>query len=415
MPMSFAFARSSTNRTPASQDAATTVRIVFLSQLLPLPLDAGPKIRAYYVLRHLAEAGHDLTLVCFVRATDRESDVQALARFCRAVETVPMSRSRMKDLCDGVKSTFSDTPFLILRDQVPTMDERVRRVLEKDSVDAVHADQLWMAPYAAGCSNGPLRVLDQHNAVFRVPERLAVNRRNPVVKTLLRREAQKLARFERETLERFDRVAWVTEEDRAAFPRDPRGGRLDVVIPIAVDPAARRPVKRERPFRVTFLGGLHWPPNAEAVRWFSERVWPKVAAVFPGSVFTVIGKGAPGRLRDTSRIMVTGYVEALEPYLAETAAFVVPLLTGAGMRVKILDAWCWALPVVSTSIGAEGIEGLHGENLLIADEPDAFADSLIRVLNDGRTAARIAENGRATVEARYDWRKVYRAWDRIYH
>ena len=391
------------------------MRIVFLSQLLPLPLDAGPKIRAYYVLRHLAEAGHEVTLVCFVRATDRESDVQALGRFCRAVETVPLSRSRAKDVRDGLRSLLSDTPFLILRDQVPAMDERVKRIVETGSWDAVHADQLWMAPYAARCSTGPLKVLDQHNAVFRVPERLAANQRNPIVKILLRREATKLARFERDTLERFDRVAWVTEEDRAAFPRDDRGGRQDVVIPIAVDPAASRPVERQRPFRITFLGGIHWPPNAEAVRWFAERVWPKVAAAVPGCVFTVIGKGSPGRLGDKSRITVTGHVPELGPYLAETAAFVVPLLTGAGMRAKILDAWCWALPVVSTSIGAEGIKGVHGENLLIGDEPDAFAESLIRVLSDGRTAARIAENGRATVEALYDWRKVYRAWDRIYH
>lgn len=390
------------------------MRIIFLSQLLPLPLDAGPKVRAYYVLRRLAEAGHEVTLVCFERATDRASDLQALARFCRAVETVPLLRSRAKDLRDGVRSVFSDTPFLILRDRVPAMDARVQRVLASGSWDAVHADQLWMAPYAARVSNGLLKVLDQHNAVFRVPERLAVNQRNPVLKGLLRREAAKLARFEREMLGRFDRVVWVAAEDLAAFPRDDRAQRRDAVIPIAVDPGAARPVERRRPFRVTFLGGIHWPPNAEAVRWFAERVWPRVAAAVPDCVFTVIGKGSPGRLRHAPRIEITGYVADLAPYLEDTAAFVVPLLTGAGMRVKILDAWCWGLPVVSTSIGAEGVEGAHGENLLIGDEPEAFAAHVIRVLRDKSEAAEIARNGRATVEARYDWRTVYRAWDGVY-
>jgi glycosyltransferase involved in cell wall biosynthesis len=294
------------------------------------------------------------------------------------------------------------------------MYDRVRRVLGGGSWDAVHADQLWMAPYAAGCVDGPLKVLDQHNAVFRIPERLAASQRNPVVKAVLRREARKLEQFERETIERFDHVAWVTEEDLAAFPRAGRGRRRDAVIPIAVDPSLRLPVERPRPFRVTFLGGIHWPPNAEAVRWFAERVWPKVAAAVPGCDFTVIGKGSPGRLGDAPRMTVTGYVENLAPYLEETAAFVVPLLTGAGMRVKILDAWCWALQVVSTSIGAEGLEAVHGENLIIADEPDAFAESLIRILGDSRESSRIGDNGRATVEAVYDWRKVYRAWDSIY-
>jgi len=389
-------------------------RILFLSQLLPLPLDAGPKVRAYYVLRHLAEAGHDVTLACFVRPSDRESDVRALGRFCRHVATVPLRRSRAKDLRDGLRSLCSSSPFLILRDQVPAMAQGIRRLLEDGMWDAVHADQLWMAPYAARCSSAPFKVLDQHNAVFRVPERLATHQRNPLAREFLRREAQKLAAFERETVGRFDRVVWVTEEDRAACSPARGAGRRDPVIPIAVDPSATRPVDRPRPFRVMFLGGLHWPPNAEAVQWFVTRVWPKVRAAVPDCAFTVIGRGSPGRLRDTSGIEITGYAPDLGPSLAETAAFVVPLLTGAGMRVKILDAWCWELPVVSTSIGAEGLKGVHGENLLIADDPDAFAEHLIRVLRDGREASRIAHNGRATGEAWYDWRKVYRAWDSVY-
>jgi len=295
------------------------------------------------------------------------------------------------------------------------MDEQVKRIVGQRSCDAVHADQLWMAPYGARCSSVRLKVLDQHNAVFRVPEGLAASRRNPIVKALLRQEAVKLLRFERQTLERFDRVVWVTNEDRAACSRDGGAARDDAVIPIAVDPSGTLPIKRPAPFRVTFLGGIHWPPNAEAVRWFADAIWPRVAAAVPGRVFTVIGKGSPGRLGDSSSISVTGYVRELGSYLAETAAFVVPLRAGAGMRVKILDAWCRALPVVSTSIGSEGIKGVHGENLLIADEADAFAENLIHVLRNQRAASRLGANGRATVEAHYDWRKVYRAWDGIYH
>ncbi len=165
------------------------MRILFLAQLLPWPLDAGPKIRAYYVLRHLAAAGHEITLVCFVRPSDSESDVRCLGHICRSVETVPLRRSRWQDLCDGVRSLGSDKPFLILRDQVRSMDERVQQIADGRSFDAVHADQLWMAPYGARCLSGPLKVLDQHNAVFRVPERLAANAGNPILRALLRREA----------------------------------------------------------------------------------------------------------------------------------------------------------------------------------------------------------------------------------
>jgi len=395
------------------------VRIVLLTQVLPLPLDAGPKTRAYYVLRYLAESGHEVTLVSFVRPDDKASNVHLLRGVCSAVETVPLSRSRLADLRHGARSLVSTTPFLILRDRFPAMDACLERVTARRSFDAVHADQLWMAPYAERCQQVPLRVLDQHNAVFKVPERMAANQRNPALRALFNREASKLASFERAMFDAFDRVVWVSEDDRSAFPEDGRQTRArHDIIPIAVDPARRRPLSRPGPFRVTFLGGTHWPPNAEGVRWFADNAWPAVAEAVPDTVFTVIGKGALGRLgpsRYQSRVEVTGYLPDLERHLSETAALIVPLRTGAGMRVKILDAWTWALPVVSTSIGAEGIRTVDGENILLADEGKAFAESLIRVLTDRQLAERLSGNGRTSVEELYDWRKVYQAWDRVYH
>lgn len=394
------------------------MRIVLLTQVLPLPLDAGPKTRAYYVLRYLAEFGHEVTLVSFVRPDDRQSDMRLLRELCSAVETVPLKRSRLADVRYGVHSLVSATPFLILRDQCPAMDECLRRVTARQSFDAVHADQLWMAPYAERCQGVPLRILDQHNAVFKVPERMAVTERNPVLRALLKREASSLASFERATFETFDRVVWVSEDDRRAFPEHARPTRArHEIIPIAVDPGERRPLARAGPFRVTFLGGTHWPPNAEGVKWFADHVWPRVAEAVPQAVFTVIGKGTLQRLgpsRYRSRVDVTGYLPEVEGRLSETAAFIVPLKTGAGMRVKILDAWCWALPIVSTSIGAEGIRTTPDENILLADDADAFADSVIRVFTDQLLAQRLSDNGRATVETLYDWRNVYQAWDRVY-
>jgi glycosyltransferase involved in cell wall biosynthesis len=394
------------------------VRILFLSQLLPLPLDAGPKIRSYYVLRHLKDAGHDVTLACFTRPTDRTEHVRELERLCDSVEAVPLVRSRARDLYNGLCSLASNTPFLVLRDQIQAMDDRLRRLSER-SFDAVHVDQLWMAPYVHRCAGIALRVLDQHNAVFRVPERLAANRTNPLVRTLLRYETRKMERYERRTFDDFGHVVWVSDEDRQAFPAL-NGAASHQVIPIAVDTKSRTPIRRSCPFRVTFLGGIHWPPNAEGVRWFARHAWPHVLRAVPNAVLTVVGKGSVGTLgtnTTASNVVVTGYLSdtELSQVLVETAVFVVPLLTGAGMRVKILDAWSWGLPIVSTTVGAEGVRATHGENMLIADHADQFATEVIRVLQDGALATRLSTSGRDTVESLYDWRSVYQAWDRVYH
>jgi glycosyltransferase involved in cell wall biosynthesis len=392
------------------------MRILFLTQILPFPLDAGPKVRAYHVIRYLAEAGHDIHLLSFSRGEPEEL-VQPLRQLCSSIDLVPLTRSRVRDVRDGLRSLVGSTPFLIQRDQVTAMWERLRQITRDKTFDALHLDQLWMAPYGMNGVTAGLRVLDQHNAVFMVPRRMAEYERNPIARALLRNEAAKLEAFERNACGRFDRVVWVTDEDRrAVLPSAGDRVGCDAVIPIATDPVMRPRLRRERPFRVTFLGGLHWPPNSEGVSWFVEHVWPRVAREVPSAVLTVIGKGGekvPG-LQSVTRAEVTGYVADPARYLAETAVFVVPLMSGAGMRVKILDAWCWGLPIVSTTVGAEGLRTRHGDNILLADEGEPFATAVLNVIKDAPLAQRLADSGRETVESYYDWKQLYKAWDQIY-
>ena len=395
------------------------MRILFLSQLLPLPLDAGAKIRSYYVLKYLAEAGHEITLVCFVRPEDRDEHIQTLREVCRSIHTVPLVRSRFNDLKHGLGSLVTAIPFLIARDRIPEMTQSLKKISDSRSFDALHADQLWMASYGLEHEGPSMRVLDQHNAVFKIPLQLEAYRRNPLIRFFLNREASRLSAYERSACKKFDRVVWVTEEDRnAVIPHENGNVRKHSVIPIGADPVSQTPLIRPRPFRVTFLGGMHWPPNAEGIAWFAEKIWPGVSEAVPDAILTLIGKGAPAKILRSdvrARIHITGYLSDIRQYLQETAAFIVPLRTGAGMRVKILDAWCWGLPVISTSVGAEGIKTVHNENLLIADDESSFAECLLQVLRDSSLANRLSENGRSTVESQYDWRKIYPAWDQIYH
>ncbi|MBM3790045.1 MAG: glycosyltransferase [Acidobacteria bacterium] len=404
------------------------MNILFLTQVLPYPLDAGPKTRAYLVLRHLAESGHEVTLVSFTRADDRPESIEHLRRYCREIYTVRMQRSRIRDGINLLQSLVLRRPFLVARDWVPAMAHTIRAVAGKSPrVDAIHADQLWMAPYAlfaSKCLRGqrrPWTVLDQHNAVFNIPRRMADSESSFWKRALLHSEARKLARYERSVCRGFDRVVWVTAEDReAVLARDAyAAGRpaLREVIPIALDLSSRRPFRQGRKARrVTFMGGLHWPPNEHGVRWFRDEIWPRVRKQAPEAVLTIIGKQSSEMAGDGSgpAVVATGYLPDPTSYLEETAVFIVPLLAGGGMRVKILDAWSWGLPVVSTSVGAEGIRAVHGENIWLADNSASFASGVIDLYTNPVLADRLAEGGRRTLEAHYDWRKAYRAWDRIY-
>jgi glycosyltransferase involved in cell wall biosynthesis len=389
-------------------------------------LDAGPKVRAYYVLRYLAQR-HAVTLVSFVRPTDTPDSLAHLRQFCRAVHTTPMPRSRRLDALHLLRSLATGKPFLIARDEVAAM-QRLLALDASGPYDAIHADQLWMAPYALqaqqrAAMRRPQATLDQHNAVYMIPKRMQEGAANPLKRGLLAMEAAKLARYEAEVCRRFDHVVWVTDEDYQAVSAQTNGAgqriRNSGVIPICTeaDTQARLPAG-ENPRRVTFLGGLHYPPNAEGIVWFAREVFPGVLAEQPDAVLTVIGKQPPAALQQLSipaaNLEITGYVADPQRYLEQTAAFVVPLHAGGGMRVKILDAWRWGLPVVSTAIGAEGIRITPGQDALIADAPRDFAAATVHLLRDAGARQQIADAGFATLSRCYDWRTVYTQWDHIY-
>lgn len=396
-------------------------RVLFLTQILPYPLDSGARVRQYYVLRYLARS-HHVTLASFVRADDRPEHVAHLQEFCGSVHTVPMARSRGRDVRAGAKGLLSGRPIVIERDTIAEMQALVEGLIAREGCDVVHADQVSMAQYGL-LGRGPRRVLDLHNAMYMVTERLAQHEPNPLKRLITRREARALARYEAGLGLRFDRVVFVTDEDRRAIEARMRGRELEArarfsTIPICVDTDDKPVVAPvEAPHRVTALGTMFWPPNAEGVLWFAREVWPRVHGECPQARFTVVGKNPPAEvqaLHGVNGVEVTGFVADPAPLLAETAAFVVPLRAGGGMRVKIVDAWCWGLPIVSTAIGAEGIAVRDGENILLADAPAAFAAAVACVLREPALAHALRANGRRWVEERYDWRRVYQAWDEVY-
>jgi glycosyltransferase involved in cell wall biosynthesis len=250
---------------------------------------------------------------------------------------------------------------------------------------------------------------------------MAKGERNPAKRALLALEGCKMVGYESKICHEFGDVIWVTEEDYNAVALHSLKEHLpcSAIIPICGDPEDSMPVERSAAAkRVTFLGGLHYPPNAQGICWYAEHAFPRVLEAVPDAILTVIGKQPPAELHTfgipEQNLEVTGFVADPLLYLEETAVFVVPLLAGGGMRVKILDAWVWQMPVVSTTVGAEGIKRRNGENILIADEPEALAESTIFLLQNPSEADRIAHAGRRWVNEYYNWRKLYQDWDSIY-
>ncbi len=437
------------------------MNILFLTQVLPYPLDAGPKVRAYHMLRHLS-ARHAVTLVSFTRPDDPPEALAHLASVCAAVHTLAMRRSILRNVRAGVKGLLTGLPITIVRDEVGEMAALLRRLTAETAFDVVHADQLSMAwwgllaatgkpPFASFALRGlrapsrlrapntPRLLLDEHNAIYQLARRMAEAETHPLRRRIMQREARAFRRYEAAVLRACDAVLTVTEEDREHLLalqsqiHDVRSTMYDVppisdiehrpsnitVIPICVDPEQVAVVPRAPGGSPTILhlGTMFWPPNVAGVLWFAREVLPLIHAVQPEARFVIVGKNPPAEvqaLASDPRITVTGYVADATPHLAAADAFVVPLHAGGGMRVKILDAWLWGLPIVSTPIGAEGIDLRDGENILIAGDARAFAAATLRCLSDPALNARLRTAGRAWVEEKYAWQAVYRRVDAVY-
>lgn len=404
-------------------------QVLFLCQVLPYPLDAGPKVRAYYVLRHLGQK-HTVTLAAFVRPDDSQDAVAHLHEVCAAVHTVPMQRSLGRNVRAGLRGLGSGLPIVIVRDEIEAMQTQLRHLSQTNAFDVVHADQLSMAGYGLQAirdtaGRRPAGVLDEHNALYLLVERIAANEPNPLRRAIARREAHALARYEAAMGRAYDAMLTVTDEDQqrllALYPPAERQAVQPklTTVPICVDPDHTPAVTHQAAAHPTILhlGTMFWPPNISGVLWFVHDVLPRIWQQMPDTRFVIVGKNPPPEVTALSadpRIQVTGYVADPVPYLAAADVFIVPLHAGGGMRVKILDAWLWGLPVVSTAIGAEGITLREGDNILIASDAEAFAAATLRLLRDTALNNRLRTAGRAWVTATYGWRTVYQVVDTVY-
>lgn len=392
------------------------MRILMLTQVLPYPLASGPQIKSHYTLRYLAQH-HRVTLVSFIRSDREARFAEALRPYCEAIHTVILPRSRLRDGFALLRAVITGEPFVITRDHRPALYRLLDRLNGVGAFDAVHADQLNMAPYALRVR--ARRVLDAHNAVWRIAERLARVMPAGPLRFLARQEAQRLKRYEGAICRAFDHVLAVSESDREALEEAAGRGLPALIMPIALDPEDFPPVPREPGAKgVLHIGGLHWPPNAEGIRWFLREVWGRVRAAEPEARLFLVGARPPADLRawaarDPS-VVVPGFVADPTPYWRQSAVVIVPLHAGSGIRVKILEAWSRGMPVVSTSIGCEGLIAHHGENIWIADDPEGFAQAVVAMLRCPEEARRIGEAGRETVRSLYDYRVACRPLDVVY-
>jgi glycosyltransferase involved in cell wall biosynthesis len=258
-------------------------------------------------------------------------------------------------------------------------------------------------------------VLFQHNVESEIWRRHAETESSPIRRQVFRREYKKMLRYERAMVAKFDRVIAVSEHDRSLMSRWLQASRIDVV-PTGVDLSQFRSneLSDSNSNLVVFVGAMDWEPNIDAVEHFCATVWPDVIAKVPYARFRIVGRNPDARVRRLQgvNVEVTGSVPSVVSYLRDAAVVIVPLRIGGGTRLKIYEAMASGKAVVSTAIGAEGLDVNPGKDIWIADEPREIAQAVIGLLEDGGLRQRV---GRAAVEqaAKFDWSVVASAFRKV--
>jgi len=386
------------------------MNILFVAPRIPFPLDTGGKIRTFNILRQMKARGHQVTLVSFVFKGDPPEAAQVFDEM--GIMVIPIAGRDNVAIGTLRTALIRDLPISVAKYWKREVVETLIRAIYENSIDLVHFDHVHMGQYVP-CVPGVPTTVDEHNVECLILKRLAKTEKNFLKRIVIGREYRKMRALEKRVCRAAFRTLVVSEEDGRNLEEVCGAGVKYAVVPNGVDVEYFRKTKDERRTKENFLvftGSMDWAPNSDAVAYFCRDILPLIWKKADAVKFYVVGKNPPESLRQLaareSRIVVTGSVPDVRPYVGRAKIFVVPLRIGGGTRLKILEAMAMQKTVVSTSIGAEGIEARDGVNIELADQPEDFAAKVLSLLAHEERCRMLEENGRKLACERYDWKVV---------
>jgi len=383
------------------------MNILFLSPWLPWPPFGGALIRIFETLSYLSRRNR-VTLLAPLRYPEEAKHVSTLKQLCEKVITAPLSDEIQPVLRRLAMGLLHGRPLIQSMHYDPNLARQIHRLTSQEVYDIIHVEFSFMCPYLAFVSprSQAKRVLSMHNVeslrfareleFARGARRLALLADHILFKS-----------WEGKSIGQFDGILAVSKSEQAWIVQHAPTAAVELA-PNGVDSSYFSVVNGSRASRsIVFTALMNYPPNIDAALWFCDEILPIIHSKRPEVSFKIVGD-KPGppvlALGRKKGIHVTGRVPDIRPYLADSVALVVPLRSGGGTRLKILEAMAMGRPVVSTCLGAEGLEITDGHNILLGDTPEEFAKHILALLADPELGRRLGIAGRSLAEKKYDWR-----------
>ena len=395
------------------------MNILILTKKFPYPLKDGEAIAIFNNIKGFSQLGHQVTVLAIntlkhhYDIKELPADVKALADFQEVtLDTSPTIGGALKNL-------FSGESYHVSRFVSEEYRSKLESVLKSKQFDIIQCEGLFMGRYLDTIrqnSKAPV-VMRAHNVESEIWQRIAANEGNPIKKLYLKIQASRLRKYELAQLNRYDAVVPITDDDRMKLQA------MGADKPMVTSPAGID-LERFNGYQLTqmkntlfFIGGLDWLPNAEGVRWFLETVWPVAKAKHPDLEFHIAGRNCPPWLKEwkADGVTVLGEVDNALDFMARRQVMVVPLFSGSGMRIKIVEGMAMGKPIISSQIGAEGILYLDGNNIVISNTLSEYIEAIDKYMAQPESFEQIGKNARQLIESKYDNRTFAAALINFYN
>lgn len=361
------------------------------------------------MIKGLHKAGHDVKVIAMntnkyhVEPGDLPEEFLEMSKI--EYVDIDLSVTPVKALAN----LFSKRSLHVSRFESEAFKQKIKEVLRKERFDIIQLELLYMTPYLdviRQYSDAPV-VLRSHNIEYRIWERITANTRNPLKRYYLNMLTKRLKKYETVTMHLFDGIIPISKVD-ANFYLEHGFNKPVKDISFVIDLSQYRPHKNDDFPSLFHLGVMNWMPNEEGIQWFLDHVWPKVHAMFPTLKLYLAGRSMPAWLSelDMANVEVVGEVEDAQEFMLSKSVMIVPLFSGSGIRIKIIEGMALSKAIISTTIGAEGINHTHGSDILIADTPQEFIEAIATCVNNRSLCLKMGTNARALIEQDFNYGRL---------
>ncbi|QQG40437.1 MAG: glycosyltransferase family 4 protein [Candidatus Levyibacteriota bacterium] len=392
------------------------MKVLVVSSFLPYPLFSGGHVRLYSILKELYNKGYELTLTCEKRSYQTDSDIKEMEKICKKV--VAVSRQKQWSVKNILQSGFSSYPFLLIGHTQKEFQQEIKNILSKEKFDLIHIETFYVMQNLPAISTPT--VLVEHNIEYLVYQRYVQNV-SVLLRPLLMLDILKMKYWEKYFWKKATKLVAVSDEEKKLMSRD------DVmVVPNGVDLQRFKindlRFKNKKENTILFIGDFKWMQNRDAVEWILKEIWPMINLKLKTKNLKlklwIVGRKIPESIKkltnDSDVIFDENAPKETSEIFNKADLLLAPIRIGGGTSFKILEAMASGVPVVTTSLGIEGINAENNKETIIANTTENIANDVVSLLENSEKYQMIVKNARALIEEKYDWKKIVKKLEAVY-